>query len=291
MGDNFGEGYAHERPVHRVFLSTYYIGRFEVSNAEYAKFMDDGGYEKDKYWSAGGFGEFGNSPRCWDDEFDPLYTDIAGNRAIANGGGFAGNERFPVGGVSWYEAMAYCSWLSDKTGHTYRLPTESEWEKGARGSDEHNRDNPRLGHQRRFPWGDEPGTQYANVFDSRDPWDNGTTPVGYYDGSLRGSLQTMSNASPYGAYDMAGNVFEWCLDRYLRSEESDGRSSTYYQECHDQGVVKDPEGPLQGKYRVLRGGDFHHPFDYINTQHSFNRNTERPEGRGINFGFRCVREK
>jgi formylglycine-generating enzyme required for sulfatase activity len=291
MGDNFGEGFPHERPVHKVWLSAYYIGKYEVTNGEFKKFMDDGGYLNESYWNAGGFGEYGDSPRCWDDVYDPEWTDIAGNRAHANGGGFEGNESFPVGGVSWYEAMAYCGWLSDKTGETYRLPTEAEWEKAARGAYEQNRDNPELGHQRRFPWGDEYSNQHANVFDSGDPWDNGTTPVGYYDGSLRGDLQTVDNASPYGAYDMAGNVFEWCRDCYVREVEEDGRSSEYYQMCFDAGVVANPTGPLSGEFRILRGGDFHHPFDYINTQHSFNRNPERPEGRGINFGFRCVREK
>ena len=77
------------------------------------KFLDDGGYTNPTFWSAGGFGNYGTQPELWND-------------AANKGGGIEGNKNLPVVGVSWYEAMAYCKWLSVKTGKIYRLPTEAE---------------------------------------------------------------------------------------------------------------------------------------------------------------------
>jgi formylglycine-generating enzyme required for sulfatase activity len=120
MGDNYEEGNPREGPAHPVYLDSYYIGADEVTNAEYARFIDDEGYEDRAYWTAGGFGSFA-VPRYWN---DPAHR----------GGGIPGNEQFPVCGVNWFEANAFCAWLSAKTGETYRLPTEAEWEKAARGT-------------------------------------------------------------------------------------------------------------------------------------------------------------
>ena len=300
MGDNFNEGLPDERPVHKVYLSDYYIGKYEVSNEEYTKFIDDGGYKNSSFWKTGGFGEFGSQPLYWDNNTDADPRD--GRRGTTfykgrhvHGGGVPGHKSFPVNGVSWYEAMAYCSWLSSKTGHTYRLPTEAEWEKAARGSYEHNRDNPELGHQRRYPWGDDLDNSYSNFWNSGDPFDNGTTPVGYYNGSKQGSYQTKNNASPYGAYDMAGNVFEWCLDWYVRSDKEDPHSSIDYQERYSQGVVVDPRGPSLGDEVCLRSSDWHHNAisgkdRYYHNPRSAFRNCDPPNWRGANFGFRCLKE-
>ena len=97
--------------------------------------------------------------------------------------------------MNWDGAVAYCNWVSGKTGKKYRLPTEAEWEKAARGTD-----------QRRYPWGNSIDHSYANYVGSA-PFDTGMK-VGLYDGSKRGELQTHSGASPYGILDMAGNVME-----------------------------------------------------------------------------------
>ena len=216
MGDNFGEGDARERPVHRVTLDAFYIAKFEVTNAQWRRFRDDPGYDQPQYWPDG---------RVVPKDQIPYW-----NQPQNHGGGTPNSDVYPVLGVNWDGAVAYCRWLSAKTGRQYRLPTEAEWEKAARGTD-----------QRRFPWGDAIDKTYAN-FAYAQAYDTGL-PVGFYDGSTRSGLATHSNASPYGAYDMAGNVMEWCQDWYGRD---------YY----SHSSPKNPTGPATGAYRVLRGGTF-----------------------------------
>jgi formylglycine-generating enzyme required for sulfatase activity len=263
MGDNYDEGNPREKPVHVVYLDAYYIGEFEVTNEEYKKFMDDGGYNKVEHWSEGGYGMFD----------EPLYW----NTAEYNGGSIPGNENFPVVGVSWFEAVAYCSWLSEKTGNVYRLPTEAEWEKAARGGDYLDGDDNGLAAnpipQRRYPWGNEIDGSYANYLDSGDPYEEGLTPVGYYNGSVYGDFATHDNASPYGAYDMAGNVYEWILD--------------YYQENYSPEMATNPQGPGRGSGHVIRGSAFLYE---IFKQRSAYRGAYYPSFRGAYIGIRCVRE-
>ncbi len=216
MGDNFGDGEARERPVHTVDLDAFYIGKYEVTNAQWRKFRDDPGYDDPKYWPEG---------RPLPKDQIPYWTQKQNH-----GGGTEDSDNYPVLGVNWDGAVAYCNWLSAKTGKTYRLPTEAEWEKAARGAD-----------QRRYPWGNNIDKSYANLVGSR-PFDTGEQ-VGYYDGSKHGDVQTHSGASPYGVMDMAGNVMEWCQDWYSRD---------YY----SISPKKNPKGPETGAYRVMRGGTF-----------------------------------
>jgi formylglycine-generating enzyme required for sulfatase activity len=216
MGDNFGDGESRERPVHTVSLDAYYIGKYEVTNAEWRKFLDDPGYNDPQFW-----------PNGWvvPKDQNPYWTQDRNH-----GGATPGSDNYPVQGMNWDAATAYCNWLSSRTGQHYRLPTEAEWEKAARGTD-----------QRRFPWGNTIDHSYANFDDSQE-YDTGQL-VGYYDGSKRGDLQTHNGASPYGAMDMAGNLMEWCSDWY---------SQDYY----NHSPRKNPQGPETGGLRVLRGGCF-----------------------------------
>jgi formylglycine-generating enzyme required for sulfatase activity len=127
-------------------------------------------------------------------------------------------ENHPMTNVSWFGAWGYCGYNS------YRLPTELEWEKAARGS----ADN------RPFPWGEEIARNNANYYASRDPFEDmssfgsWTTPVGFYNGKEYNGYQTIDSASPYGLYDMSGNVWQWMANvyegehyRYMRGGSKD----------------------------------------------------------------------
>jgi formylglycine-generating enzyme required for sulfatase activity len=113
----------------------------------------------------------------------------------------AGYENHPMTSVTWFGAWGYCQYYGAS------LPTEIQWEKAARGDDE-----------RPFPWGDEIMRENANFYSSRDPFENmssfgsRTSPVGFYNGKMYDGFQTVNSASPYGLYDMAGNVWQWVGD-------------------------------------------------------------------------------
>ena len=172
------------RTAGMITLAEFWIGLTEVTNAQYAAFIDAGGYEDRDLWTEDGWtwrsAQTHAAPGCWQD------TD------------FNAPDQ-PVTCVSWYEATAYAAWLSRETGLALRLPTVEEWEKAARGTD-----------SRRYPWGDAaPDFSLANYAAALGR----TAPVG--------SLP--AGASPYGALDMAGNVAEWTAtkvefagDRYVR---------------------------------------------------------------------------
>jgi iron(II)-dependent oxidoreductase len=197
---------ARERPVHVVELDAYYISRFEITNREWQKFRDDPGYDDPQFWPNGRV-----APR---DQI-PYWT-----QPDNHGGGTPDTDDYPVIGVNWDAATAYCAWLSARTGKRYRLPTEAEWEKAARGTD-----------ARPYPSGQAIDRGQANYVGAQT-FDT-VMPVGHYSGS----------ASPYGAFDMAGNVMEWCQDWYDRD---------YY----SVSPRKNPKGPATGAYRVVRGGSF-----------------------------------
>ena len=136
----------------------------------------------------------------------------------------SGKENHPVVDVSWDDAVAFCAWLSQETGKSFRLPTEAEWEKVAREVD-----------GRLYPWGDVWDKDKCNT-DKSGIGD--TTPVGEY---------SPAGDSPYGCADMAGNVWEWCADWWDKYE--------YRRRVGN--VVKDPKGAESGEDRVLRGGSFY----------------------------------
>lgn len=115
----------------------------------------------------------------------------------------SGYENHPMTSVTWFGAWGYCAY------YDWRLPTEMEWEKAGRGTD-----------TRPFPWGEEITRENANFYSSRDPFEHmssfgsRTSPVGFYNGNVYGDYQTLNSASPYGLYDMAGNVWQWTGDVY-----------------------------------------------------------------------------
>lgn len=136
--------------------------------------------------------------------FIPL--DDPSQRIKLDGTGFTvqpGYENHPMTSVTWFGAWGYCSYYG------WRLPTEMEWEKAGRGTD-----------TRPFPWGEEIARENANFYSSRDPFEDmssfgsRTSPVGFYNGNTYGDYHTLDSVSPYGLYDMAGNVWQWTGDVY-----------------------------------------------------------------------------
>jgi formylglycine-generating enzyme required for sulfatase activity len=165
---------------------------------------------------------------------------------------YYGNSEFddyPVIYVDWNQAKAYCEWRGPSTGSGYtHLPTEAQWEKAARGAD-----------GRTYPWGEGIDCDKANYSGCKGD----TTPVGSYE----------SGQSPYGIYDLAGNVWEWTADWY---------SETYYQNS----PTENPLGPDTGQYRVLRGGAWNNSDYYVR---SSDRGNNSPVIIDNFVGFRCAR--
>lgn len=135
-----------------------------------------------------------------------LPLDDPASRFTFDGATFTpkpGYENHPMTNVTWFGAWGYCE------SNGWRLPTEMEWEKAARGAD-----------TRPFPWGEEILRENANFYSSRDPFENmssfgsRTSPVGFYNGQTYDGYVTLNSASPYGLYDMAGNVWQWTGDVY-----------------------------------------------------------------------------
>jgi formylglycine-generating enzyme required for sulfatase activity len=176
-----------ELPPHRVHLPEFHIGQYPVTNFQYWAFVRATGHGAPDHW------EKGRIPWRKDDH--------------------------PVVNLSWYGAAAFCDWLSRHTGQPFRLPTEAEWEKAARGSD-----------GRIYPWGDDPPDEARCNFGNRVA---DTTTIGRY--SPQGD-------SPYGCADIAGNVWEWCQskDWPYPYQADDGR-----------------ENLQLGGLRVVRGGSWY----------------------------------
>ena len=184
MGSETGQD--NERPVHRVWVDAFELAARQVTNAEYSRFLEATKHRKPLHWD------------------DPLFL----------------HPEQPVVAVSWFDAAAYCEWLSRITGERYCLPTEAEWERAARGGLE----------GKLYPWGDEPP---ESLPDYAARWKAGPEPVARY----------APNA--FGLYNIGDNVHEWCADWY---------SPGYYAATPE----RNPQGPAEGSRRASRGGSWRH---------------------------------
>jgi formylglycine-generating enzyme required for sulfatase activity len=176
-----------------------------------------------------------------------------------NGGPYYGDPRYsdnPVTHISWYDALAYCHWRGA------RLPTEAEWEKAARGTD-----------GRLYPWGSAFEGDRLNYCDAGcgQPWADSTFDDGYALTAPVGSYP--EGISPYGAHDMAGNVWEWVMDWYRRD---------YYRHSPEL----DPPGPASGHARVIRGGSW---FSIDLESRAIGRDSDLPGVSWYTVGLRCAR--
>jgi formylglycine-generating enzyme required for sulfatase activity len=228
-----------EQPAHEVYVSEFAIAAYPVTNLEFRAFYVAKGYDHPEFWSADGWnwrmGKWDSDLSFIEDEKNrKTYQEWLARRPLElRDRPFYWEDaqwnapNLPVVGVSWFEAEAYCKWLSQASSRTYRLPTEAEWEKAARGVK-----------NSLWSWGNTWNGGLCNNADKEAvEKNNRTSPVGMYP----------DGASEYGAMDVLGNVWEWCADWY--GEE------TYQKRVAEN--VKDPLGPASGAARVVRGGSWY----------------------------------
>jgi sulfatase modifying factor 1 len=184
MGSEAGQD--SERPVHRVWVDAFLLAARQVTNADYTLYL-----------------AATDAPR------PPTWNDTRLN-----------HPQHPVVSVSWFEAVKYCEWLTATSSRPFRLPTEAEWERAARGGVE----------GKLFPWGDDP-PQLRPDYERR--WKTGPEPV----------ARQQPNA--YGLYDISENVHEWCSDWF---------QADYYKNSPE----RNPQGPERGERKASRGGSWRH---------------------------------
>lgn len=303
MGDPFNEGDTLERPIHDVYLSAYEIGRTEVTNAEYAAFLNSALAAGDITVTSNVVYLTGNSTNAL------FYPADTYSQITYSGGTFTPRTRtsstlgqvsmadHPVVVVTWYGAAAYCNWLSRQQGYQdvytqsrvwpsdlsrngYHLPTEAQWERAA-GWDPGHSDPVAQGHWRYGFTSDSIDFSRANSSQDSSVWANPlsltttpyTSPVGFYNGVNVGRTgATVNSPSAVGCYDMSGNVWEWCND--------------WWQRVYTVVSVSDPVGPSTGTSRVLRGGSW---VSGPQVCRSARRGVLDPDFRGFNYGFRVSR--
>ena len=213
MGSETGQ--ENERPVHRVWVDAFELAECQVTNAEYAKFLAATKHRAPLHWNDANFSQ----------------------------------AEQPVVAASWFDAVAYCEWLSAAggSGRRYRLPTEAEWERAARGGAE----------QKQFPWGDEPPQHLA---DYAARWKNGPETVG------------RAERNAYGLCDIGANVHEWCADWFVA-------------EYYGASPERNPQGAAQGLRRSSRGGSWRHQ---IKVSRCAARASIPPEFQYADYGFRIA---
>ncbi|MFY9841966.1 MAG: formylglycine-generating enzyme family protein [Terriglobales bacterium] len=220
MGSEAGQD--NEKPVHRVWVDEFLLAACQVTNSDYARFLLETASLPPPFWS------------------DPAFSHPAQ----------------PVVGVSWHEATRYCEWLSVRVGGapivgTFRLPTEAEWERAARGGYD----------GALYPWGDEAPQSLPGFADRcAERWNTGPEPVG------------RAEPNAYGLYNMCDNVHEWCSDWY---------APDYYAVSPE----RNPRGPESGERRASRGGSWRH---HIKMSRCAARSSIPPEFKYADYGFRVA---
>lgn len=255
-----GDCYDDEKPAHPVTLTKdFYLGKYPVTNTQYAVFLNEKGNQTE-----------GSAP--WID-LSGEWSEAARCRILAEGNTFraeSGYENHPVVYVSWYGAKAYCDWLSAKSGKSYRLPTEVEWEYAARGG--------HLAPDRQTKYAgsdnaDEVAWYWENSGDKRLSGDWSEDKLKSNNCQPRPVGRKKTNT--LGLYDMSGNVWEWCNDWY---------DADYYKKS----PTENPKGPSNGSARVVRGGSWLNDTGYVRVS---DRDYSNPTGRYSGVGFRAARDK
>jgi formylglycine-generating enzyme len=182
-----------EKPVHRVWVNAFQLAACQTTNEDYACFLDAAQHPKPLHWD------------------DPNFN----------------HPKHPVVAVSWFDAVAYCEWMSQMNSRSYRLPSEAEWERAARGGSE----------DLLYPWGNC-GSEEVPEYALR--WKAGPEPVGLF------------SPNAFGLFNLGDNVHEWCSDWY---------DANYYAASPG----RNPQGPSAGTRRASRGGSWRHQIKVTRT--------------------------
>jgi formylglycine-generating enzyme required for sulfatase activity len=259
-----------EEAVHEIHVPGFCIARYPVTNAQFNLFIEGEGYNKPEYWTEAGWkwrqgegeglgrpAERRDKPMFW---HDPRFS----------------HPNQPVVGITWYEASAYCGWLTERLNRedtihrdlVVRLPTEAEWEKAARGAlfldGDETKARPNPLPQRIWTWGNDWDQDKANTWEGRA---RAPTPVGLYP----------AGQSPYGVLDMVGNVWEWTNTRWGTDPMKPDYASPYQPDARE-----DPTGVV---HRVLRGGSWDYGQDYARCACRYGYGPDAWRG---SVGFRVV---
>ncbi|MBA4419853.1 MAG: hypothetical protein C0391_01770 [Anaerolinea sp.] len=262
MGSNFDfskrRGFC-VTPQHKVTLDAYWINQTEVTIAAFRKFVQATGFITDAEKNFGGW--IWNY--CENDWQKVISTDSGPNWQKPIGGKkkLTGNEDHPVTQISWNDASAYCEWAGG------RLPTEAEWERAARGDDD----------VRMYPWGNDDVDDNLLNFGEKSfkcPLCDYRMEDGYQYTAPVASFP--DGISPFGLYDMSGNVYEWVQDSY------DGQS------CYPTNPVTNPVPPEEGEERIMRGGSYADYDELYWKLRVDNRWSRLPGSSFADVGIRCV---
>lgn len=210
------DGMDNEKPAHRVYVDAFALGKFPVTNREYHNYVAAAGASPPPFWK------------------DPMFAD----------------PDKPVVGVSWHEAAGYCAWLGAASGLSFRLPTEAEWERAARGGFE----------GRKYPWGDQ--LPEESSCPGVDTLNGGPPHVGLYE------------PNGFELYDMCASVHEWCSDFY---------AADYYQSSPKRNPIGAPSGPRKSS----RGGSWRHQVKFSRCAA---RSSLNPAFQYADYGFRVARD-
>ena len=255
-----------EGPARKVKVSEFYIQKYEVSNADFAKFVTETEYVTE----AETFGDSFVFEPLLSQEVQEEITQAVKDapwwlpvkqafwrQPEGKDSKIAERGDHPVVHISWNDASAYCQWKDS------RLPTEAEWEYAARGGLE----------GRLFPWGNSPtpkGKHWMNIWQGEFPFNNslddgyfGTAPIDSY------------HPNKFGLFNMAGNVWEWVSD--------------WWTTRHSRELSKDPQGPSSGTDKVKKGGSYMCHKEYCYRYRCSARSMNTPDSSSSNLGFRCAK--